>query len=149
LPPWKVVQQVADGEQPLTEKLAAPSIEVAIPIIKAIEFDRRDRILLVNVPNTNLSVSNLPEDGIVEVPAIADGQGIHPVAVGPLPEAIAAMCRLQISIQNLLVEAYHQRSKHVLLQALLLEPTVDNAKRAEQMIDEMLTRYAEFLPEFD
>jgi len=149
LPRWTVIQQVADGEAPLTEELAATSGEVAIPMIKAIEFGRGDRILSVNVPNTNLSVSNLPEDAIVEVPAIVDAQGIHPIRVGPLPEAIAAMCRLQISIQDLLVAAYREKSKRLLLQALLLEPTVDNAARAEQMMDEMLTRQAEFLPEFE
>ena len=146
LPHWQVIQQVADGEAAMTEELAETSGEVAIPIIEAIEFDTGDRIISANVPNSELSVANLPADAIVEVPATVDGQGLHPTKVGPLPEAIAAMCRLQISIQNLLVEAYRQRSKRLLLHALLLEPTIDNAHQAEQMMEEMLNRQAEFLP---
>ena len=132
----------------MTEELAETSGEGIIPIIEGIEFDSGDRIISANVPNSELSVANLPADAIVEVPATVDGQGLHPIKVGPLPEAIAAMCRLQISIQDLLVEAYRQRSKRVLLQALLLEPTVDNAHQAEEMMEEMLQRQAEFLPCF-
>ena len=147
LPQWQVIQQVADGETPVTEELAAPSGEVVIPIIRGLEFDRQERILAANVPNSSLAVCNLPEDAIVEVPATVDAQGVHPIKVGPLPEAIAAMCRLQISIQNLLVEAYREGSKRPLLQALLLEPTVDNAQRAEQMMEELLYRQADYLPE--
>jgi len=146
LPFWKIIQQVADGEAPMTEELAKTSGEVIIPIIEGIEFDSGDRIISANVPNSELSVANLPADAIVEVPLTVDAQGLHPIGVGPLPEAIAAMCRLQTSIQELLVEAYRQRSKRVLLQALLLEPTVDNAERAEQMMEELLSRQADFLP---
>ena len=102
----------------------------------------------LNVPNTEKYVSNLPEDAIVEVPVKVDGNGIHPIKVGPLPEGIAAMCRQQISIQNLLVEAYAERSKRALLSALLLEPTVDSPNRAEQMMEELLARQTAYLPEF-
>ena len=57
------------------------------------------------------------------------------------------MCRQQISIQNLLVEAYAERSKRALLSALLLEPTVDSPNRAEQMMEELLARQTAYLPE--
>ena len=98
-------------------------------------------------PPRRTSCRNLPEDAVVQVPAIVDGSGIHPLLVGPLPQGIAVMCRLQISIHNLLVEAYRQQSKKLLLQALLLDPVVDHAQRAEQMMEEMLLVQADYLPE--
>ncbi|HID95469.1 MAG TPA: hypothetical protein EYP53_05355 [Candidatus Latescibacteria bacterium] len=55
-----------------------------------IEFDRNKRELSVNIPNEGHAVSNLPEDAIVDIPALVDAQGLHPISVGPLPEAIAA-----------------------------------------------------------
>jgi len=58
------------------------------------------------------------------------------------------MCRLQISIQKLLVEAYRERSKELLLQALALEPTVDSVERAREFMEEMLAREKDYLPEF-
>jgi alpha-galactosidase len=64
----------------------------------------------------------------------------------PLPEAIAAMLRLQASIHQLLVEAFAERSKEKLLQAVLLEPTVDSYRNAVQMVDEMLELQQEVLP---
>ena len=143
----KKIQEVADGRAPLTEKFSAATTELAVPIICDIEFDRGRRELSVNVPNQGSAVSNLPEDMIVEVPAVVDAKGVHPVQVGPLPEAIAAMCRLQGSIQNLLVEAYRQQSKKFLLQALIIDPIVDSADRAEQMMEHMLRSQANYLPE--
>ena len=147
LPAWQEIQQVANRQTPMTESLASPTTEAAVPIICAIELDQPARFAGLNVPNTEKYVSNLPEDAIVEVPVRVDGSGIHPIRVGPLPEGIAAMCRQQISIQNLLVEAYAERSKRALLSALLLEPTVDSPNRAEQMMEELLARQTAYLPE--
>jgi Family 4 glycosyl hydrolase C-terminal domain len=47
---------------------------------------------------------------------------MHPKRMQPLPEPIAAMIRLQGSINKLLVEAFAEESKSKLLQAVLLEP---------------------------
>ncbi len=60
--------------------------------------------------------------------------------MGELPESLAAICRTQLSIQKLLVEAYRQRSRNLLLQALLLDPCVDSLYRAEKLTDEMYRR---------
>jgi alpha-galactosidase len=68
--------------------------------------------------------------------------------IGSLPEGLAAFCNLQIAIQKLLVEAYREKSKRLLLQALLLDPVVDSAPRAEQLLDYMLTLQKDYLPEF-
>lgn len=138
---------VVEGKEPLTEELAQPSEELAVPIICDIEFDHKKKELSVNVPNENLAVSNLPEDAIVEVPAQVDAEGIHPIKVGPLPEVLAAICRNQISIQNLLVQTYRQRSKKLLLQALILEPVVDSVDRAKKMMEHLLKLEADYLPE--
>ncbi len=145
----KKIQEVADGRAPLTEEFTATTSELAVPIICDIEFDRGRRELSVNVPNQGPAVSNLPEDMIVEVPAMVDAKGVHPVEVGPLPEAIAAICRHQGSIQNLLVEAYRHRCKKLLLQALIIDPVVDSADRAEQMMEDMLRLQAGYLPQME
>ena len=141
------IQRVVEGKEPLTEELSQPSRELAAPIICDIEFDHKKKELSVNVPNENLAVSNLPEDAIVEVPAQVDAEGIHPIKVGPLPETLAVICRNQISIQNFLVEAYRQRSKELLLHALILEPIVDSVNRAEKMMEHLLKLEADYLPE--
>jgi len=99
----------------------------------------------INVPN-NGSIPNLPDDMVVEVPGIADANGVRAVQMEPLPEAIAAMLRLQGSIHKLIVEAYAEGSKDKLLQAILLEPTVDSYHRAVAMVEEMLELQKDLLP---
>ncbi|HNQ34678.1 MAG TPA: alpha-glucosidase/alpha-galactosidase [bacterium] len=124
------------------------SQELAAEIICDIEFDRNHKEVSVNLPNQG-AIPNLPAEAIVEVPALVGAAGIKPVAVGPLPEAIAALCRTQISIQTLLVDAYEKRSRKLLLQALMLDPVVNSLPRAERLMDEMLRLQAAFLPEFE
>ena len=102
----------------------------------------------VNILNTEGYIENLSKEGCIEVPAIVDANGIHPEFVGSLPEGFAAQIRLQHSIQKLLVEAYQQHSKKLLLQALLLDPVVDSAINAEKLLECMLEIQAGYLPEF-
>jgi alpha-galactosidase len=136
-----------DGK-PLDERALRISGEIAVPVICAVELDREERVDAVNVLNTEGYIENLPRTAVIEIPATADGDGLHPIAVGPLPEAPAAYIRTQLSIQRLITEAYRTRSKNLLLQALLLDPVVDSIVEAEKMLDEMLELQREFLPEF-
>lgn len=120
--------------------------ELTVPIICDIEFNR-DRVEIgANVLN-NGSIPNLPADGVVEVPIRVNAGGVKSAPVGPLPEAIAGMCAIQISIQKLLVQAYAEKSKRYLLQALLIDPIVDSVDRAEKYMETMLKAEADFLPE--
>ncbi len=134
--------------KPLDERALGRSGEIAAPIICDIELDRRSRHDAVNVLNTGGYIENLPQTAVVEVPAFCDGAGVHPIAVGPLPEAQAAYIRTQLSIQQLITEAYRTKSKNLLLQALLLDPVVNSIVEAEKLLDEMLELQQDFLPSF-
>jgi alpha-galactosidase len=122
-----------------------PSGELGVPIMEAIGLGERRELAAVNVPNRG-AIPGLPEDLVVEVPATADAGGLHARQMEPLPEAIAALIRTQASIHKLLVEAYAEQSRDKLLQAILLEPTVDSYRRAVAMMDEMLRLQADILP---
>lgn len=128
-------------DQPLT-----PTGEAAIPIIESLACGVEHDLPAVNVPNKG-AIPNLPDDGVVEVPARSDAKGLQPTACAPLPEPIAAMLRTQLSINKLVVEAFAEGSKAKLLQAVLLEPSVDSYRRAVEMVDEMLRLQKGLLPE--
>ena len=123
-----------------------PSGELAIPIIEALACGLPRDLPAINVPNRG-AIPNLPADMVVEIPATGDGDGIHPVQMDPLPEAIAALLRTQASIHQLLVEAFAEHSKDKLMQAMLLDPTVDSYRRAVECVDEMIALQAGLLPE--
>jgi alpha-galactosidase len=136
------------GGKPLDERATRRSGELAIPIILGIELDRSNWECAVNVPNDGFYVENMERDAVVEVPAVMDKDGVHPQNVGAIPEALASFCNRQVTIQKLIVEAYRQRSRNLLLQALLLDPVVDGVDRAERMLDDMLALQRNYLPEF-
>ena len=137
------------GRRPVDRELVAPSAEIGVDIIADVLEGEGSWEPAVNVPNADGYVENLPRDAVVEVPALVDSKGVHPLQVGPLPEPLAALCRQQITVQRLIVEAYRERSRDLLLQALLLDPVVDSTKRAEEMLDYMLDLQTEYLPAFD
>jgi alpha-galactosidase len=142
------LEQYAAGEKPLDDWALGRSGELAIPIALSIALDRSYRAEAVNVPNTGGYVAGLPSNTVVEVPAIVDGGGLHPEKLPPIPEALLAFCRTQASIQKLVVEAYRERSRNLLLQALLLDPIVNSVQNAEKMLDCMLELQRDYLPEF-
>ena len=148
------IEKAIRGEIPLTDReplmnlsLIDPSRELAIPIICDIEFDRNRVELAANVVNEGFAVSNLPDDAIVETPVMVNANGITPVKVGALPEPIKGLCEIQISIQKILVEAYEKKSKKALLQALIIDPIVDDLERAKKMMEAMIKAEKEYLPE--
>ena len=136
------------GEKEADERLARPGGEIVVDIIADVVNDTGRWEPTVNVLNAGGYVENLPREAVVEVPAVVDAAGVHPQTVGPLPEGLAALCRTQVSIQRLLVEAYRRRSRKLLLQALLLDPCVDSVRRAEAMLDTMLELQKDYLPTF-
>lgn len=121
--------------------------EMLVPIMEGLVTGEARDIAAVVVENHG-AIPNLPGDMTVEVPATADGNGLHPQQMAPLPEGIAAMIRLQGSIQKLLVEAFAERSRNKLVQAVLLDPTVKSYRGAVAMIDELLSLQQDLLPEF-
>ncbi len=121
------------------------SNEYGIPIIEAIWFDRETRVGAVNVPNRGYAPGIL-KGMVVEVPALVDGRGVRPQATTALPTAIRALINRQGTIHQLLLEAYQERSRRKLLQAVLLDPTVSTYAGAVAMINELCELQAELLP---
>lgn len=134
-----------DDLKPLEEQEIKSSGESAVPIMESVAFDKQTSLDAVVMPN-NGSIPGLPDDCTVEMPAAVDGDGIHPLKMEPLPDAITCMINTQMTIQKLLVEAFAEQSKLKLLQATLLDPTVHSYSRAVAMINEMLRLQKDVLP---
>lgn len=130
-----------------TDLQMAKSQEVLVPIMEGIACGIRSEIPAIIYPNRG-AIPGIQDEMTVELPAIVDKDGLHPCKMQPLPEAVAAMIRVQGSIQKLIVEAYAERSRNKLLQALLLDPTVKSYRGAVVMLDEMLRLQKDLLPAF-
>ena len=113
-----------------------PSGERAVEIISSVMHNRR-RLIESGVVYNQHVVPNLPASAAVEVPLMADHAGVHPVSLGPLPDAIAKLMTVQVGVQQLAVEAAVRASKELALQALLIDPVVNSATAARSLLDEL------------
>jgi alpha-galactosidase len=99
------------------------------------------------VPNVG-QIANLPMGAIVETPAIVDGSGVHGVAVGSLAGGIAELCRREISVAQLSVDAAVTGDRQLALQCLLLDPVIADLDVGKQILEDYLVTYREYLPQF-
>ena len=113
-----------------------PSGERAVAVISAVLHNRRQLIESGVVYNQHV-IPNLPANAAVEVPIVADMAGFHPVSLGPLPDAVARLMAVQVGVQQLAVEAAVHASKELALQALLIDPVVNSATAACNLLDEL------------
>ncbi len=109
----------------------------AVTIMEGILTDSHHGELAVNIPNDGL-IDNLPQDLVVEVPAIVDKEGVHGVRIGALPVGIAGLLNNQVAVHELTMEAVFSGSRQVALQALLVDPVVDSVRAAEKTLEAIL-----------
>jgi len=117
--------------------LVKPDNERAIPIIEGIITDSNHEEDSVNLPNDDV-ITNIPRDLVVECPAIVTKKGLKAIKLGDYPKGLAALLRNQASVQDLVVEAILKKSKDIAFQALLLDPTINNVSKTQEMFEEMI-----------
>ena len=115
-----------------------------VPIMEGILTDSHHEELAVNISNDGL-IDNLPQDLVVEVPAIVDKDGVHGVKLGALPKGIAGLLYNQVAVHDLTTEAVLTGSREVALQALLVDPVVDSVRAAEETLDTILKLQSRYL----
>ncbi len=121
---------------PLPADWLTPSGERGAAAIGGIIRNKK-RVLESGIVVNRGIIPNLPAEAAVEVPVMADAAGIHPISLGPLPDAIAKLLTVQVQVQQLAVEAAVHASKEIALQALLIDPVINSATAAVKLLDEL------------
>jgi alpha-galactosidase len=122
--------------------------EYAATIAEAMTSGAPARVV-ANVINNGALIPNLDANACVEVPAMVDGLGVQPVAMGPLPLHLAAYVRGAVDMQALTVRAALERDRAAVAHAVITDPivqshlTLDDAWR---LTEEMIEAEAEWLP---
>jgi len=127
------------------ERVLKASGEGAVPIMEGLTCGVRHHMKAVNMVN-NGAIPNLPADMVVEVPADVDAGGLRACQMDPLPEGIIGLLRPHASIHKLLVEAFAEKSRNKVVQALLLDPTCRSYRAAVELVDEMIRLQKHILP---
>lgn len=140
------LDEMANGNLTVEGLLDSDS-EGALEMIENIAGNGNHYHLAANLPNAG-QISNLPHGATVETPVFVDGAGVHPVHVGALPEPIAELCRRELTVSQLCVDAAVEGSREKALQCLLLDPMVTDIAMAKKILDDYLVTFKEYLPQF-
>ena len=124
--------------------LKEPTGERAIPIIEEIIQDANAYETAVNIPNDGL-IENLPEDLVLECSATVDKNGVHGLKYGKIPKNIAALLRIEASVQDVCIDAILNKSKEMAINCLAIDPNVGSFVKAEKMFEEMSELQKKFL----
>lgn len=100
-----------------------------------------------NVTNRG-AISNLHPDTIVEVPVTFTRHGARPVPIGNLPPMVSELCRREAELVEYVVDAAVQGDRELALQALCLDPTVDDLDVARAVLNDYLEVHRDHLPQF-
>lgn len=140
------LKDMADGETTIAG-LENTDSEGALEMIENVAAAGNHYHLAANLPNVG-QIANLPSGAAVETPVLVDGEGIHPVHIGALPEAIAELLRRETTVSQLCVDAAVEGDRNKALQCLLLDPVVNDIELAKRILDDYLSSYQEYLPQF-
>ena len=125
-------------------KIKATRSERLVKIIEAMLTDERYEEAAVNLPNRGM-IAQLPDFMVVEVPGWIDRKGIEGIRLDAMPQGFAGLLANQVAVHDLTAQAIIERSKDLAMQALLVDPVVDQAAAVEPMVDAMIERQPEYL----
>lgn len=123
--------------------------EFASTIIEAMETNV-PAVIYGNVPNRGL-ISNLPQDGVVEVACLVDRKGVQPTRFGELPTQLAALDAQHMAFHDLVATAVLERDREAAVHALMMDPltaAVCSLEEIRHMFDEMAAAQRDYLPDF-
>jgi alpha-galactosidase len=143
---WQAIEDMAQGSAPINGLREAKG-EGAAEIIEGLLGGKDAYRPAVNIPNQG-HITNLPDGAIVELPALVGGWGIRGLHIGRLPDMVAELCRREITVAGLAVDAAASGDRQIALQALLLDPCIDDLDTARAILDAYLVEFADYLPQF-
>ena len=120
--------------------------ERAIAIFEGIIEDKNN-FEIVNIPNEGI-IDNLPQDLAIECTGKINKDGIHGIKLGDIPKNIAALLRIEASIQDVCVEAILSESKDLAIACIAMDVNCGSFKMAEDIYNEMYPLQKKYLPNF-
>lgn len=105
---------------------------VALAVMAAISRNER-AMMILNVRN-GATVTGLPPDAVIEVPAVVDANGVHPLST-PQPDLHQLGLMAQVKdVERHVISSARSGSRAEAVQAFALHPLVDSVRVAEQLV---------------
>lgn len=118
--------------------------EMIVELAESIAYNQNKPYIVI-VQNNGL-ISNVDDDVMVEVTATLGINGPKPFGVGKIDTFYKGMIEQQFAYERLTVEAYFEGSYKKALQALTLNRTIVDAKKARKILDALIEANKEYWP---
>ena len=115
-------------------------------MLDAIWNDRRT-VFPVNLPNGG-AAPDLPEDAVLELPAVATATGLRPLQMTDFLPPLTEIIARKVDATGLTVEAALAGDRDLFVEALLADGAVAEPETALKMAEEMLEAHRPLLPNF-
>jgi 6-phospho-beta-glucosidase len=145
-------QSVMEVEEALLAKYADPALdtkpeelslrggafysEAAVDLMSSLTSGRGD-IQVVNVRNDG-TLPFLPDDHVIEVPAVVGSDGLTVPPIGPLPDEMTGLISHVASYERLALDAAMHGGRERVVKAMLAHPLVGQFDKAEKLTDALL-----------
>ncbi len=117
--------------------------DMMVGMFGAIANDTR-QVFIANVPNHG-ALPELPYEKIVEVPALVDARGAHPLAMGKMPTQVRGLIQAVSAYEELTVSAVIKECYDTALAALACHPLVPSRDIAKSIFEDYLKAHKESL----
>lgn len=144
------MKEIAEGRAPIHDESFAKELSwehTQLLDILVSWLDNKGETFYVNIPNRG-NIHNMPPEAVVEVPATVDRAGIHPFALGDLPESILPMLNLKVSSLDLIIEAAMEGSRRKAVQAMINDPYSTDMLVMEKCVNDLIDAELKYLPNF-
>lgn len=112
--------------------------DLMVPLVESIAGDI-PRVRIINTLNKGQLVPGLPEDFEVEVPALCNADGIHPITTTPLPKHIIAhILRDRVAPVEMELAAYESGNVEFLKELVLMDKWAQSVEQVEGFIKEIM-----------
>jgi 6-phospho-beta-glucosidase len=127
----------------LSERGGAFYSEAAVDLMASLTADRGD-VQVVNVRNAG-TLDFLPDDHVIEVPAVVTAAGLAPVPAAPLAPEMRGLVAHVAEYERLALEAAVEGGRDRVLRAMLAHPLVGQWAKADRLTDLLLAENARHL----
>lgn len=103
----------------------------------------------VNIPNTNLQITNLPSTAVVETNAVFERDSIRPVIAGTLPKEIHDLITPHVENQEDILKAALSYDKDLVIRAFINDPLIQGRCSKDDvslLVDDMIKATLTYLP---
>jgi 6-phospho-beta-glucosidase len=118
--------------------------EAAVDLLASLVTDRGDT-QVVNVRNRG-TLPFLPDDAVIEVPAVIGTAGAAPAPVAPVPALFRGLIAHVSAYEELALDAARRGGRERVAAALLAHPLVGQVDVADGLTDALLAANARYLP---